>query len=112
MMQNMYRALSSQIDNLARSPGFATGTEGSLGSPLLSTSGQQANQEPLGCSGVLKTLARNYATLSVSTDPTRISLVNEKRIDIVQDFFTYIDTTATNSDVIKHIKGMNTAKVS
>ena len=112
MMQNMYRELSNQIQNLARSPGYAPGTEGIIGSPLLSTSGQHASQEPSGCSGVIKTLARTYATLSVSRDPTQISLVNEKRFDIVQNFFTFIDTTATSADMIKHIKNMNTAKVS
>ena len=111
MLQNMYRELSQKIENMTRPSGYAASAEGSVASPLLSTSGMHAANEPSGFYGVMKTLTRNYANSSVVRDPAEIRLVNEKRFDIVKDFIAFVDLTATNADMIKHIKCMDKLKV-
>jgi hypothetical protein len=63
--------------------------------------------EPAGFTSAFTKLGRLFAPTLVASDPMKISLVQENRVDIFNAFVLFKDNPSNSADVILHIKRMS-----
>ena len=63
--------------------------------------------EPTGFTSAFTKLGRLFARTLVASDPMKISLVQENRVDIFNAFVLFKDNPSNSADVILQIKRMS-----
>ena len=111
MLENLNDNMHTKFEEVDGSRACAPGVERSISSRLSSTSDMRDVNEPAGFSSALSKLGRLFARTVVVTDPTKISLMQENRVDMYTDFIQFVDKPSNNADVTRHIKLMDKNKV-
>jgi hypothetical protein len=111
MLERLDERTESKIEDILKSRVSVLGTGAGMSSPMSHSSTLCDANEPVGFATAFTKLGRTFARTLVATDPMKISLVQENRVDIFKEFVQFFDTTSTNADVIEHIKKMSKATV-
>jgi hypothetical protein len=102
MLINMQNNILKSIEAI-RTKGSANVPEGSVDSRMSSPA---LTSEPAGFRAFLKRETRQYARITILTDPASVSLVADNRVDVHGLFIIYVDNTSNCPDMIAHTKGM------